>query len=463
MWSRSLWINETDTMSYAEHGVQGFGFGYGGYIFSLHILWSTFGEIDQVFRGLSLLCSVLTMILIYLMSEEFIGEGSGVVPSFIFACSSYSIEFGMQVREYAVHSLILMLITYWFIRTSRDVEESQSNIPEKFGILASFGVWYVSVHWFCMIYLVMLFSSFASTYLPAIFFGRNKEELVVPIKLLPPVITTILILSIQTFSMIRGIANSMNGEHHLGGGSVPLVILPPMDFLGKISSESVIVSILIISSLFIGLNGITKNSGKKSVKFENSLILSVAAVWLILCFSQYKLHGLIVERYFYFWFPILSFYSGSVVYQFVGKVSKYSRERYLIKEIFPYIAIFLVAISVDISPKSTYYGSMREGFEVVNNEVGESEFSIVSRPPEHILNYYLRQFDLEPQIVIGAWHSNELDRVAISELDTEIVVVMALQGGWILEESEPILEEAGYSKDSKVFQEQGDTIWVWRK
>ncbi len=149
MWSRSLWINETDTMSYAVHGIEGFGFGYGGYIFSLHILLDTFGEIDFAFKGLSLICSALTMIIIYQISEENFGYGTGLISSFIFVWSAYSIEFGMQVREYAVHSFVMMLITMWCFRVSRGQIESEANLPDKYSFMASFGVWYVLGHSSC--------------------------------------------------------------------------------------------------------------------------------------------------------------------------------------------------------------------------------------------------------------------------------------------------------------------------
>ena len=79
MWSNSLWVNETDTLSYAEHGIPGFGYGYGGFVFSLHILLENFGDKDHVFRGFSLISSLLTMILVYSMSKGLFGRGSGVV------------------------------------------------------------------------------------------------------------------------------------------------------------------------------------------------------------------------------------------------------------------------------------------------------------------------------------------------------------------------------------------------
>ena len=42
MWNHSLWVNETDAMSFAEHGISGFGYGYGGFVFLLHVMWKVF-------------------------------------------------------------------------------------------------------------------------------------------------------------------------------------------------------------------------------------------------------------------------------------------------------------------------------------------------------------------------------------------------------------------------------------
>ena len=107
---------------------------------------------------------------------------------------------------------------------------------------------------------------------------------------------------------------------------------------------------------------------------------------------------------------------------------------------------------------------MKGGFEMIDEELGGENFSIISRPPEHILDYYLRQFELEPEIIIGAWHSSDLDKEGIRNLETEFVVVISLQSGWILEETSQVLEETGYSlEEENIFYESGDTFWVWRK
>ena len=101
---------------------------------------------------------------------------------------------------------------------------------------------------------------------------------------------------------------------------------------------------------------------------------------------------------------------------------------------------------------------------MIDEEVRGEDFSIISRPPQHILDYYLIQYNLQPEIVIGAWHSDELNRSAINNLETDIVVVISLQSGWILEESAPILEESGYILDEeRIFYESGDTMWLWKK
>ena len=107
---------------------------------------------------------------------------------------------------------------------------------------------------------------------------------------------------------------------------------------------------------------------------------------------------------------------------------------------------------------------MRGGFEIIDSEVDDSSFTIISRPPEHVLQYYIRQFGLVPDNIIGAWHVSELDSENICEIDTEVVVVISLQSGWILEESSNCLEESGYIRDeSATFRNSGDTIWFWRR
>ena len=321
MWGGSLWVNETDTLSYAEHGIGGFGYGYGAYVFILHILLSLFGEIDAIFRGLSLICSIITMLLIYQFSSTVYGRRSGVVSSFLFAYSSYSIEFGMQVRDYSVHSFILMCISFWLLKISK-AEWGEKGEFGRAGLIASFGVWFVSVHWFCQIYLILLFCAFCIPYFMAKTGKLNQEIGNLPKSVIPPIITTICIIITQVLSMTEGLINSADGEHHLGGGSVPLVILPPMDFLIRLFSGSIFLILLVFTSTLMGVMKIRKEWTSGKVEFGSILIFSPLIIWTTLCFGQYHLHGLIVERYFYFWFPLVCVYSSAPISQIVVKIKE---------------------------------------------------------------------------------------------------------------------------------------------
>ena len=112
MWGHSLWVNETDAMSYAEHGLSGFGYGYGGFVFLLHILWQLFGENDLVFRSLSLISSLLTMIVIYRICVFLHDRKSGIIASFIFL------------------SILTSLVKRKFFATCWVIVEAPSNLFE---------------------------------------------------------------------------------------------------------------------------------------------------------------------------------------------------------------------------------------------------------------------------------------------------------------------------------------------
>ena len=71
---------------------------------------------------------------------------------------------------------------------------------------------------------------------------------------------------------------------------------------------------------------------------------------------------------------------------------------------------------------------------------------------------------MSPDMIIGAWHESELESEDILHIDSEIVVVISLQSGWILEYSSTLLEDSGYTRDEDAtFRNSGDTIWIWRR
>ena len=463
MWNHSLWVNETDAMSFAEHGISGFGYGYGGFVFLLHVMWKVFGEADMIFRGFSLLCSVITMNMIYRIGEFLQDRKAGLLGSFIFLWSGYSIEFGMQVRDYSVHSLILILIAYWCIRILDESDLSPQR--QKLGLspmLISLGIWFVSDHWFCLFFLVFLFMGFIfadshqKTWKSA--FGQ------LPLRILPPMITLIGLLIFELIGIIEAIGNSLRGEHHLGGGSVPLVTMEPEIFLKIVSSYSLVVSSIFIFSFTIGVFWLSSDHERKPHRMFGVLSITTLMMWVLLAVGQFYLHGLIVERYFYFWFPVTSIISGITFSKASEKVIQFGDNAFEGLSITPYLLIVLIGFSAEIDPNTEPYGDMRGGFEMIEAEVGDSSFSIITRPPEHVLRYYVRQFEMSPDMIIGAWHESELESEDILHIDSEIVVVISLQSGWILEYSSTLLEDSGYTRDEDAtFRNSGDTIWIWRR
>ena len=462
MWSNSLWVNETDTMSYAEHGISGFGFGYGGFVFTLHLLLENFGEADHIFRGFSLISSLLNMILLYSLSTRIFGRGGGIVASIAFIWSGYSIEFGMQVREYAVHTMVLTGLLYWILILTEEVEGRE--VGGRIGVsplLASFGVWFVSDHWFCQFFLLMLFISFIISFL--LEDGSRRLLSRVPRKSFPPIITLFCTLILESLSILKAVFSASQGEHHLGGGSVSLVVLDPLDFLHKISSGSgVIVALFVISLLIQAYSIKWKQMEKRDLLLGGILICSVL-MWLSLSVAQYSLHGLIVERYFYFWFPTVCLFCGLASMRVHDWVVDFSGNRSY--GLASYLAvIFLIVFTSNIEPDTSPYGDMKAGFEKIDVEVENQNFSIVSRPPEHILRYYVKQFELNPDLVVGAWHEEELNLSEVRTIDSEVVAVISLQSSWILEASGDVLEESGYQRDEgATFSNSGDTIWIWRR
>jgi len=464
LWSRSFWINETDTLSFAKYGIEGFGFGYSPLIYIYHLILEIFGPNDLIFRISSLLFSLVTLIAIYRISK-YVDETNytSLFACVVFILSSYSIDHGLQIRSYAINTMLVTLIFFWCIRIFKEGHEI--NRKEKIIILLiSISIWPPTSHYFAMFYLFVLFSFLILIFDKGMEFNRS----LVSNPLFPPITTLILFSGIRSIDILSSLINSSKGEHFSGGGSSEFVTTNITDYLDGISGQSIIVTIMIIFGILSAAHHSKQYKDKYNSKLLILILINILLPAIVCLALQYKLSGIHALRYLYIWYPLICVISGFGFSYFIRNLSKIisKQKKEKIEIILSIVFLVFVLLTVKSEP-IVNYGAMSEVVEFVNENVEDEEnLVIISSPPEHILEYYLIQHDVTASIFIGSW---SLEEISLNELDVingEVIVIFGIQPQfhWIFDFMETWLFENNYScNPEESFSSKGDEVRICRR
>ena len=296
LWPRSFWINETDTLSFAKFGVEGFGLGFGPLVYFYHLLIVFFGETDYVFRMSSLFFSLITMMAIYQICRELGSEKSAsFFAANVFIISSYSIEFGLQIRSYAINTMCVSLIMLWAIKKIKEPIKEFTWIDNFFTLLVCFAIWPPSSHYFSNLYLFFFF--FTIFIMNTNTVEMNKKSDIFKSPFFPPITTLVLMTGVKIFDMINAVINSSQGKNYTGSGKSGEITIDISEFLFAISSDSNIILLSFIIGLFSIASKIKTHPSLLTRMFFTIIIINFTVPLSASLILQHYLSGFYLLRY----------------------------------------------------------------------------------------------------------------------------------------------------------------------
>ncbi len=141
----ALWFDEVFSIYYVQ---KGFGAIWGAdwlleptppLYYSLLALWTTaFGQAEPVLRFLSLVTSSIAAGFIYLSGRRLAGEGAGILAALLWSSLPLSIDYGLEIRAYALVFLEISVLTYLFICFIQDALLQDKKLPALRAKIAAF-------------------------------------------------------------------------------------------------------------------------------------------------------------------------------------------------------------------------------------------------------------------------------------------------------------------------------------
>jgi uncharacterized membrane protein len=261
-------------------------------------LWANvfgFGEIGL--RSLSVVASLASIYLIYLIGIKIKDRSLGITASLLLATSSLFIYYSQEARMYSLSTLFVVFSVYFYLKILKDKPRTLNKAIFSLSLVLIFLTDYLSI---LIIAAYIVFPFLDNLKL------KNKRLKAVGIALMPLVVTFIFwwpIFSEQLQSGIGVRTSASNWWKILGKTSFKNILLIPVKFsLGRISFENKTVYTLISASvlLFFGYF-LTK---AKYSKYK------VIWLWLILPVLIGVVLGLFVPvlSYFRFLFVLPAFY-----------------------------------------------------------------------------------------------------------------------------------------------------------
>ncbi len=127
--SRPLWYDEAFSVLFSEKGLNAMLYGTltrvnGGaaeehpllYYVTLDGWMRVFGQSPDMVRLYSVLLSLITIVMLYLLAAELFGERTGLAAALIAAVAPFYIQYSQEARMYALLGLLLVAATWCFMR-----------------------------------------------------------------------------------------------------------------------------------------------------------------------------------------------------------------------------------------------------------------------------------------------------------------------------------------------------------
>jgi hypothetical protein len=124
--TKSIWTDEAFSVQMARLSWSDFAFlikhqepNMAAYYLLLRF-WTLFGIGEGFVRGLSVLFSVLTVPLLYLLGKRLFGETAGLLAAGLLAVNAYHIRYAQEARSYAMLIFLIVLATWILVRNLQE-------------------------------------------------------------------------------------------------------------------------------------------------------------------------------------------------------------------------------------------------------------------------------------------------------------------------------------------------------
>ena len=112
------------------------------FYFLLLSLWSKLGTSPFILRLLSAICGTFSVIGIYFLGKELKDKETGLISSFLFSISPFTIWYSQEARQYSLLILLVILSSFFFVKFMR--KESKVSLISY--IITSFFMLYTHSH-----------------------------------------------------------------------------------------------------------------------------------------------------------------------------------------------------------------------------------------------------------------------------------------------------------------------------
>src|ERR1044071_9403088 len=149
--SRTLWYDEAFAVLFSEKGLNAMLYGTltpaGGAAADVHPLlyyttlgdWmAIFGQSPVAVRMYSVLLGVATVGMLYVLTNELFGERTALTAALIAAVAPFEVQYSQETRMYALLGLLLVSVTWCFVRGWRT---NKIGYWIAFGVLASLAMY----------------------------------------------------------------------------------------------------------------------------------------------------------------------------------------------------------------------------------------------------------------------------------------------------------------------------------
>ena len=260
----------------------------------LHGWIRVFGISEVAIRSLSLLFSALTVIPIYFIGEKYIHRFAGIAASLCYCCSTFSIYMAHECRVYSLIGFLTACSAWIFLSLAKEPKTYKFILLTFFNLLLMYGH-YLSIWVIVMEFLI-------------VFLFRPIRQ-----KIWKPYLIhagALILLFIPMFPVLftRFLDSGVHGtwiEKSTGLGNL-------YDLLWRMSNVPIatVMAIAIMTAAFVKwINALIH----KEYRFGTTSILTL--LWLVPLAVSFVLSfftGFLLDRYFYFLFPL--FYLAMVSY-----------------------------------------------------------------------------------------------------------------------------------------------------
>jgi len=124
--AKSIWVDEASSIGIARLGWRDFFLilwnreaNMAAYLLLLRF-WLFFGDKEAFVRGLSVLFSVATLPIVYLLGKRLFGRASGLLGAWLLAMNAFHIRYAQETRSYAMVVFLVFLATLLLVRNLQE-------------------------------------------------------------------------------------------------------------------------------------------------------------------------------------------------------------------------------------------------------------------------------------------------------------------------------------------------------